>query len=89
MKKEFVTRKATHFCYRCGWIDDIESTMEKRTFTDRETGEQQVDYYHIKTDKNPECPDCKKRSVLPMTMANSVHAITYIMKALRQSTHDI
>ncbi len=78
----FVTKTATHFCYKCGWIDDVECTMERKVYTDK-AGKEDVSYYHIKTDKNMTCPECNKRTALPMTMGNAVHAIEYLMRSLR------
>ena len=78
----FVLKKSTHFCYKCGWIDQLEVTMEKKTYKDLD-GNQQTDYYHIKTDQYMECPDCAKRSVMPLTIANTPHAIEYLMRALK------
>lgn len=83
VKKSFVTRNGTHFCYKCGWIDDIEVTMERKEFTDPTTGTVDVSHYFIKTDRNLECPDCKRRTVKPLTTGNTVYAIEYLLRALR------
>lgn len=82
MEKQYVTEKSTHFCYKCGWIDDINTVMEKKTYTDK-SGKTQTDYYHLTPKQKIDCPECSRKTVLPMTMGNSVHAITYLMKALR------
>ena len=82
IEKSFVTRTATHFCYKCGWIDGLEVTMEKRVYKDAD-GKDDVGYYHIKTDRPMTCPECKKSSVLPMTMSNVPHAVEYLMRSLR------
>ncbi len=78
-----VTKNGTHFCYKCGWIDDIEVTMERKEYTDQTTGKVEVSHYFINTDKNLECPDCKRRTVKPMTAGNTVHAVEYLLRALR------
>ena len=83
VKTTFVTKPGTHFCYKCGWIDDIEVTMERKEYTNSKTGEVDVSYYFIKTDKNLECPECRKRTVKPLTAGNSVYAIEYLLRALR------
>jgi hypothetical protein len=56
--------------------------MERKVYTDK-AGKEDVSYYHIKTDKNMTCPECNKRTALPMTMGNAVHAIEYLMRSLR------
>jgi hypothetical protein len=83
VKTSFVTKPGTHFCYKCGWIDDIEVTMERKEYTDSKTGEVDVSHFFIKTDKNLECPECKKRTVKPLTSGNSIYAIEYLLRALR------
>ena len=79
----FVTKNGTHFCYKCGWIDDIEVTMERKEYTDLTTGEVDVSFYYVKTDKNLQCPDCGKRSAMPLSTGNVVHAVGYLLRALR------
>ncbi len=82
IEKSFVTRRATHFCFKCGWIDELEVPMERRVYRESD-GKDDISYYHIKTDKPMTCTDCKKTSVLPMTMANTPLAVEYLLKALR------
>lgn len=82
VETEFVTRHGTHFCPKCGWCDDIEVTMEKKTWTNSK-GEADTSYYFIKTDKKPECPKCSKRSVLPLTSGNVTIAVKYLMQSLQ------
>ena len=82
VKKSFVTRNGTHFCFKCGWIDDIEVTMERKEYTDSD-GKTDVSYFFIDTDRNLECPDCKRRTVKPLTTGNTVHAVGYLLRALR------
>lgn len=81
-KTTFVTKPGTHFCFKCGWIDDIDVTMERREYTDS-AGEKTVSHYFIKTDRNLECPECKKRTAIPLTTGNVVHAVEYLLRALR------
>ncbi len=82
VKKSFVTRNGTHFCYKCGWIDSIEVTMERKEYTDSD-GKTDISYFFIDTDRNLECPDCKRRTVKPLTTGNTVHAVEYLLRALR------
>lgn len=82
VKKSFVTRNGTHFCYKCGWIDGIEVTMERKEYTDSD-GKTDISYFFINTDNNLECPDCKRRTVKPLTTGNTVHAVEYLLRALR------
>ncbi len=83
VKSSFVSRHGTHFCYKCGWIDDIEVTMERKEYIDSKTGEVDVSHFFINTDKNLECPECKKRTVKPLTTGNTVYAVGYLLRALR------
>lgn len=82
VEKSFVTDSATHFCYKCGWIDDLDTVLEKRTFQDI-NGKMRTEYYNVDAKQHTKCPECSKNTVLPMTISNTVHAITYLMKALR------
>lgn len=82
VKSSFVTRNGTHFCYKCGWIDDIEVTMERKEYTDSD-GKTDISYFFIDTDRNLECPDCKRRTVKPLTTGNTVYAVGYLLRALR------
>lgn len=82
IQTEFVSRFGTHFCPASGWIDDIEVTMRKETWTDS-TETPRTTYYFINTDKKPECPKCLKRTLLPLSTANLVSAVKYLLKALQ------
>lgn len=79
---EFVTRHSTHFCPKCGWCDELEVTMEKQSRTDV-SGKTDTSYYHIKTDKKPECPKCNVRAILPLTVGNMPVAVKYLLRSLQ------
>lgn len=82
VQTEFVSKPGTHFCPKCGWCDEIEVTMEKKTWIDSK-GEKDTSYYFIKTDKKPECPKCLKRTLLPLTTGNVTIAVKYLLQSLQ------
>ncbi len=81
-KTEYVIRSTTHFCPKCGWCDEMDCTLEKKTWKSI-SGEDHTTFYHLDVDVKPECPKCTKRSVLPLTTGNVTAAVKYLLKALQ------
>lgn len=69
--------KLTHFCHRCGWIDDIEVAAN------RVDGTKKDQWQIVGGDTPRTCPECNKQSALPLNMANAPRALGYLLRALR------
>ena len=68
--------KLTHFCEKCGWIDDIEVAA-------RLVEGSKNSFIPLETDITPKCPKCGLRHVYALNMKNAPKALAYLLRALR------
>lgn len=75
--------KLTHFCHKCGWIDDIEVAAERVGALSATRPKKETQWQIVGGDNPRTCPECSKQTALPLNMANAPRAIGYLLRALR------
>lgn len=82
MDDQFENRKSLHFCNKCGWCDELSTTMRKSIRLDN-AGVPETVYSFLDTETPVDCPRCSKKSVYPMCHATTTKAVIYLLRAFQ------